>query len=598
MRSKTLSAPLIRKNMTRHWLLLFAVSIYFLTFVFEKIHGLALIKEMTIAIYGDIALQKFQGSWQDEMFSGTLGILELLFSTLAALCAFSYLHKKKEEHFYRSLPTKTADLFRSSLLSGVLFYGIPWLVTTVLAAPILYFMGDCKGFILWTYLAGMIFRLGLYLIAYSVAVLGSVLSGRRFFALILTYLLHIQFPMLEEVCYLILENNLLGISSKPTYFSDMFSPFTAVMHCLDTRVYGENKAIVWGTLGFYLGVALLLMWLTGFLHRKRKAEDAGQNLVFSSLLVWFQTLLTLLLSYTIASILADAELILSYDRPLAFPCLLLSPIAFFLGRMLLLRSRKVFQKKAFLQCGIIATCFLLLILVFQYDLLYIVRRVPNPNSVKELTVTVNGMPFTTDNPLDIRDFTEIHKQIVDAGEAQSHDEAENAFYFVLPYDIILGDTPSYYSLWYRVDITYDLGSRTIERSYNLQPTEPEIIDIWVALDKYFREGTRAKRQIIALSENIDHITISQPLWESKPDTLDGPRYTLSTTQMNTLCWALLKDAGKQGTSLMIPYGDLYGVEIQFKLKSGEYIRTYLHYWEHENARNVIDAILETYKTTP
>ena len=92
MRSETLSAPLIRKNMTRHWLMLFAVSIYFLTFVFEKIHGLALFKEMTIAIYGDIQLQKFQGSWQDEMFSGTLGILELLFSTLAALCAFSYLH--------------------------------------------------------------------------------------------------------------------------------------------------------------------------------------------------------------------------------------------------------------------------------------------------------------------------------------------------------------------------------------------------------------------------------------------------------------------------------------------------------------------------
>ena len=49
---------------------------------------------------------------------------------------------------------------------------------------------------------------------------------------------------------------------------------------------------------------------------------------------------------------------------------------------------------------------------------------------------------------------------------------------------------------------------------------------------------------------------------------------------------------------MIPYGDLYGVEIQIKLKSGEYIRTYLHYWEHENARNVIDAILATYETTP
>ena len=66
------------------------------------------------------------------------------------------------------------------------------------------------------------------------------------------------------------------------------------------------------------------------------------------------------------------------------------------------------------------------------EVLYIVRRVPNPNSVKELTVTVNGMPFTTDNPLDIRDFTDIHKQITDAGNVQTRDDVEQSLYFVLP----------------------------------------------------------------------------------------------------------------------------------------------------------------------
>ena len=592
MHTNKIPRSLIRKNFSRHWLLLLAVCIYFLAFTLTTIQSLTFNKELFIDIYGDIPLQTLQDRWQDEMFSGTLGILELIFATLAALCTFSYLHKKKEEHFCRSLPTKTENLFRSGLLSGILFYGIPWLVVTVISAPILYFVGDCMGFILWTYLASMIFRLGLYLIAYSVAVLGSVLSGRRFFALILTYLLHIQFPMLEEVCYLILENNLWGISSERTYFSDMFSPCIGMMDKLSSATN-----IPWGALGIYTVFALLLMGLAGFLHRKRKADNAEQNLVFSALLVWFQILLTLLLSYAIADILADAELILSYDRPLAFPCLLLSPIAFFLGRMLLLRSRKVFQKKAFLQCGIIASCFLLLILVFQYDLLYIVHRVPNPNSVEELTVTVNGMPFTTDNPLDIRDFTDIHRQITDAENVQTRDDVEQSLYFVLPYDFVIGDTPAYYSLWYRVDITYDLGNRTIKRSYNLEPSEQEVKDIWESLDNYFRKGTRAKRQISLLYPNIDHISLSQPIWEQNPDTLDGPQYVLSTAQTTALYKALLKD-GQKGTSLMIPYGDLYGVEILIKLKSGDYIRTYLHYWEHENARNVIDAILETYKTTP
>ena len=597
MDSKTLSAPLIRKNMTRHWLLFLAICVYFFIFIFVKIQDLAFYKELCTGTPGMLNTDKFHNRLQNKMFSGTLGILELCFATLAALCAFSYLHNKKEEQFYRSLPVKTEGLFLSSLLSGFLFYAVPWLVATVISAPIAYFVGDCKGFVLGTYVSGMIFRLGLFIISYSIAVLGAVLSGRRFFALLLTYLLHALFPALESIFYLLLENNLLGISSEPTYFTDMFSPFIGMMNRIDDMSLTSVAKIPWGALGIYTTVSFLLMWLTGFLHRKREAEDGEKTLVFSSLLAWFQILLTLFLSYTIASFLAGTELILSYDSPLAFPCLILSPVAFFLGRMLLLRTKKVFQAKAFLQWGIFASCFLLLILVFQYDLLYIVRRVPNPNSVKELTITINGMPFTTDNPVDIRDFTDIHRQIIDSEVALSDHEVNGYYNTAIPRDEETADPPTYYSLSYRLDITYDLGDRTMERSYNLEPSEQEVKDIWESLENYFRKGTRAKRQIVRLYQNIDHISVSDPYWEMKPDTLDGPRYTLSTKQINVLYDALLKDAHK-GTSLMIPYGDLYGVTIYVSLKNGDYFYTYLNYWGHENARSVIDSILATYETAP
>ena len=140
METKSICWPAVRKNLSRHWLLLLLCAFYFFFFASRVLlflstyhSGSSTSTDLSYITIGKPELPRYE--WNYVLFSFVTGVFEVCISLLCALCSFTYLHKRKEEHFFCSLPLKKDTLYRSDLLSGFLFYAIPWLVTLFLTTP-------------------------------------------------------------------------------------------------------------------------------------------------------------------------------------------------------------------------------------------------------------------------------------------------------------------------------------------------------------------------------------------------------------------------------------------------------------------------------
>ncbi len=602
METKSICWSVVRKNLSRHWLLLLLCAFYFFFFTSRVLLFLSAYASGSFA--SDTTILNSVGEllsdsehlsyvWNATLFPVTAGVFEVCISLLCALCGFTYLHKKKEEHFFCSLPLKKDTLYRSNLLSGFLFYAIPWLVTLLLTTPFVMLWAKEYSFFLYSYMYSMVARLAVFVIAYSTAVLATVLSGRRFFAALLFLLLNYMFPLIEELFYLCLEDNLFGLTFERNGISIYFSPISYAVGFVQ-EIYTDYD-LPWLDMGLYVGVALLLFLLSGYLCRRRKTENAEQTLVFPSLTLFVQYLLTLMIAFLAAIIMVEFDVIFDYDSPLAIPIVCLLPVAFFLCRMIILRTVKVFKGKALLQCGALVLFFAGVLLFFRFDILGLTRHIPEVDKVERLTVSINRMTYTTEDPQDIADFIKVHELIVGFKDVLSKEKADPSANYIREWDLVMEEDPTYFGLSYSLEVSYEMKGRDLHRSYNLSSHEKEIDLIWSALGIYFREGNRATQQLLQVFDNAKHITVSGHLWESDPGTLDGPRYSLSTSQKDALFQALLTDIEDTGMPLILQHGSLYGVEITIALKDGGFCTFYLDYHCHETARKLLDSIIDTYK---
>lgn len=602
METKSICWPAVRKNLSRHWLLLLLCAFYFFFFASRVLLFLSTYQSgsstSAITFYDSIgeslSNRDLPGhEWNSILFSVVAGVFEVCISLLCALCGFTYLHNKKEEHFFCSLPLKKDTLYRSDLLSGFLFYAIPWLVTLLLTTPFVMLWAKEYSFLLYSFMYSMVARLAVFVIAYSTAVLATVLSGRRFFAVLLFLLLNYMFPLIEELFYLCLEDNLFGLTFERNGISVYFSPISYAVGFVQ-EIYTDYD-LPWLDMGLYVGVAVLLFLLSGYLCRRRKTENAAQTLIFPSLTLFVQYLLTLMIAFLAAIIMVEFDVIFDYDSPLAIPIVCLLPVAFFLCRMILLRTVKVFKGKALLQCGALVLFFAGVLLFFRFDILGLTRHIPEVDKVERLTVSINCMTYTTEDPEDIADFVKVHELIVGFKDVLSKEKADPSANYIRQWDLIMEEDPTYYGLSYALEISYEMKGRDLHRSYNLSSYEKEIDLIWSALGIYFREGNRATQQLLQVFDNAKHITVSGRLWEADPGTLDGPRYSLSTSQKDALFQALLTDIEDTGMPLILQHGSLYGVEITIALKDGGFCTFYLDYHCHETARKLLDSIIDTYE---
>ena len=506
-RAFSCNKSLIRKNLSRFWLL--SLSLLLILLINGVNHYSILLSTPSRQRLNEIV----------DNIASMNGMVEFFSSIVAAVCVFSYLHHKRGSSFFRSLPIDSDGLFLSSYLSGLLLYLLPWVAVTVVTTPLIASLVPSTP-ALWTYYLGsMCFRLVLYLVSYTLGVYAMIFCGRAVFAVLVTLTLHVLFPFLENLLRTFLEPCLYGIPVDLDPISEPLAPF---LYLIGELLLYEPK-LPWLYMGIYSATSLVLIYPALLLHRRRKEECVGQTLVFPFLYGIAQYLLTFVLGFILLGLVALPTIFIDLIdgiRILGFGYLFLCPIvAFFLVRMLLLRSRKVFQKKAFLHCGLFLLVVAVVFVAFNMDLFHIVRRLPQAEKVQEVCLSLDDMDYVSQDPEVIRDLIEIHSHVIEERNVLQTEYASGV------------DRTDYI---YTMDLTYTMtNGRTMERTYWLSYhfADPESQALWHELESFFLEGDRATEQLLQLQELVTEISYA----------LGDKRPTMSTGERNAFFRALEQD---------------------------------------------------------
>ena len=528
LRASCCRGPLIRKCLSQHWLLF--LGFLMIMFIQVKI----LFTEANTLHYWNLGIDNYVG-----------GSLELFGAAVVSIFIFPYLHKKKQNSFYHSIPSTRNDLFLSSYFSGILFYAIPQVFITTTSVILFILEGFYFECIIGLIIAST-YRFLMYVIFLTFASAGMILCGRTFFGLLTGLLLAVIIPMTEFMVITLVKPVLFGVSSDIDSIHSFLSPFYLMHPLIDDST---DLGIAFLKVLAYTLVSAILFLISLRLHRARKEEHVGQNLAFSQTLPVVQVYLT---PVFVLICLLPITLITTKYSVYFIP--LTIPVAFFLARMLILRSRKVFQKKAIFGCVGYIFLILALILCFQLDLFGINRRVPDADRVQQVSVSVIGVDFKSRDPEDIADVIAIHDRIIFHKDSLQKEQND-------PYDDFITEL--------RIDYTLN-RNRTLSRTYYLSDlshkASKEIIEL---AETYLCSGDHPQQQLEQIRQNAGDISF----W-----TEDSYRIDLSTLQKQELFALLAEDLSDPDVDPMFLFTERdteNGLRIRFSLPEDPYLDHYI-----------------------
>lgn len=438
-----------------------------------------------------------------------VGAIEIYASVVVSVLIFSYLHNKRKSCFFQSIPCTRDQLFLCSYGSGIALYALPLLLSTVFG--ILNLLLLKSSVLIPALLQATAYRFFVYLAFFAFATMGMVLSGRTFFGLLTALFLSLCVPLAETLLCSCGEILLYGIPpfSGPT--TGILSPFDLYYPNLS-----DGADLIKG--GIYAAASLLLGFVAMLIHRRRKEERVGDSLVFSFILSVLQVFLTVIFSLFLAA-LVSLVFTEAWIIPLLVP---LSVPAFFLARMLLLRSKKVFQKKAILGCILYVLALGGLFLSLKADLFGIVRKIPDADRVQEVHITFDAMEYTSRDSQDIEKIIELHSRILQERTALVEE---------------VGD--AYYPDTFTLRITYTIGKgRTLIRRYNFSASEecPASQKLSEESKSFFRQDHWVQKKLQTYRDQ----TTAASFYGKKPEA----RIYLSTLQIQTFYRCLEEDLAK------------------------------------------------------
>lgn len=529
-RASSCKWPLIRKQLSQFWLLPVGIFLYLLIQASDVLGQIS-------TLHPEKLLSEWPYILRFYMYTET----EVISSFLVVAFVFSYLHSKKKSCFFHSIPYTRDSLFLSSYLSGIGFYVVPWLLVTGFYALRIFFLKGDESFFLTTFLEASLYRLFLYITFFGFGTLGMVVSGRSFFGILTGLVFTVILPFTEILFSVLVQSLTFGITPYDSFFLSYLSPFYLLI-----PKYGTDNilSILLIEGGAFAAGSVLLSYLALLLHRKRKEENVGQSLIFRPVGYLLQAVLTFLFSLlcSIPFALFAKKLTVHIPIPLSIP-------GFFLVRMLLLRSRKVFQRRTFIGCGIYVLVFCALIFSFQFDLFGIVRKVPQGDQVQEVRIySSDGLSFTSQDPEDIEAVLAIHRHII--AERTAIEAEEDYEYEAEDINLFL---------------TYTMGPRrTISRTYPLsgEPSDRASAEIIEEAKAFFRQDHRIEKQLQLLRKETASISI----------TTDGRNIIdLSTLQQQAFFPALEEDIAS-GIDPLFLYGTYRpGIHVVLHTSTGDLI---------------------------
>ena len=391
--------------------------------------------------------------------------VNMIYAVLVAQLIFGDLYNSRLCNALHAMPVTREGWFLSHSLSGLAFSLVPNAVVTLIGLPILRLEAGWPVAFWW--LLGSELQ---YIFYFGVAVLCIMLSGNRLgqlalyamicFAGLAAYWLasSIYEPLLYGIqfseepflrfCPLswISQLNLLVMDSSR--IEDEFGNF------LYYEVYGVAPGEGWGYMAICAAVGVAALAGALQLYRKRKLECAGDFVAFPCMEPVVQVLVTVfaggffhlfgdVFGFGTKYVLVFCGMVVGY-----FAC-----------RMLLMRTNRVFQKRAFLGCGAIIGIFALTLGLTYMDPLGVTRWVPGAEEVESVTFSEtysltrhNEGFFTAAEAADIEALLEVHGDCItkDASSQPGGTDAE------------------YYSMNLRLEYKLKNG-KTVNRFYEVHP---------------------------------------------------------------------------------------------------------------------------------
>ena len=399
-----------------------------------------------------------------------VGWANLIYGAVVAQLLFGDLYNSRLCNALHAMPVTREGWFGTHIASGMVFSLLPNALVALIAIPALN-LGIGTHTIFWWLVASEL----QYLFFFGVAVLCVMATGNRIGQAALYLVIQFAGLLAAWMASALYEPLLHGIQ----FDIDAFYPYCPVaqitqydeMFVIDaTRLTDEfgnwagydihsvTLGEGWGYTALLAGLGAAVLGVALVLYRKRRLECAGDLVAFPVLEPVALVLATVfcggffhmfgdMFGLDLGYIMLGTGMIVGY-----FAC-----------RMLLMRTTRVFQKKAFLGCGALMAVMALTLVLTYFDPVGITRWLPEANEVDSITFSQSSsrgyhsdFPFEATEIEDIEALLSVHEGCID-GSASSIRMEGDAFY--QSFDI---------RLEYKLK-----NGKTVDRFYTVYPLSKE-----------------------------------------------------------------------------------------------------------------------------
>lgn len=381
-------------------------------------------------------------------------LMMFIYTILVAMATWSYMFSTRSVSMMHSIPVSRNSLYLTNILSALTMLLGPLVLFGVVYELIDIYLGSgdvCALLVFWA------ISIGETIILFAIATLSAMITGNLFALPLLFIVLNYLASGIELLVDYFATGYIFGYSGDYKGVFEFLSPIVLLTNKIDyefisdnsTKLYGTPYAIIYGLAG------IVLLFICGFIYRKRRSEAAGETICVAFLKPFFTVIFSgsvaILLGRFLYYILGFNPI--SYQEvPITFMVLFSGVVGYFGATMLLKRTLAVFNKKSLV--GLLVTLFSLLVIctVSSVDVFDLENKIPNEEEIAFVSVSYANCSFDLSDSDGINLARDLHKHFIDDK------------------DVIIKSSSQSGMGYYACNFTYTLkNGSTVERIYPLSP---------------------------------------------------------------------------------------------------------------------------------
>lgn len=483
----------------------------------------------------------FANNYMYDMFS-LLAVANLGYALLVAQLLFGDLYNSRMCNMLHAFPIRRESWFFTNVLSALTFSVVPTAVMALVSAPLL--LGSMfEGAVMlafWAFLAANLE----FICCFGIAAFAAMCTANRFTMAAGYGLLHagamIAYWLVDTVyrpmLYGVITPTQLMYNLTPMYhMADRnFVKTEFTLYQLQEK-YGDKLDGVtvtytvtdeWWHLWLAAGVGIVFILLALALYKQRQLECAGDAVAFRALVPVFEVLCAVCVT-TAASFLLENLLYITEMRMVTLTIGLI--VGWFVAKMLVEHTTRVFRLKNFYGLGILAAVFALSLALTQFDVLRVEDYIPAAAKVKSVRFEsdwTRGQDL--EDPGDIEAMLRLHQEALndraesDGGHVRGYDgswvkyiDSNDHLYDVKLSDnrMIDAELSTHVAV---IKLTYTLDNdKIVKRRYNVWVDSPagrianQYLNSWDELDfmTMTQEGVEKKRSELAM-ETFQYMNVN------------------------------------------------------------------------------------------